>query len=126
MRVMSRLFVTVCALGLAVATTVGAQNAPPVYTTGNGVSAPVLVTEVKPEYTQEAKDARIQGIVRLECVVGSNGGVGDVKVTQSLDTVLGLDQQAVNALKAWRFKPGEKDGKPVAVRVVVEMAFTLK
>ena len=124
MRMMSRLVVMVCVLGLAVA--VRAQNAPPVYTIGNGVSAPVVLTEVKPEYTREAQDARIQGTVRLECVVAATGGVGDVRVTRSLDPMFGLDQQAVNALKAWRFKPGEKDGKPVAVRVQVEMAFTLK
>ena len=125
MRMTSRLVVTMCVLGLA-ATFVRAQNAPPVYNAGNGVSAPVLVTEVKPEYTREAMDARIEGTVWLECVVAATGGVGDVKVTRSLDAMFGLDQQAINALKEWRFKPGEKDGKPVAVRVQVEIRFTLK
>ena len=124
MRMTFRLFVTVLALGAAVSTA-WAQN-PPVYTPGNGVSLPVLVTEVKPSYTQEAKDARIQGTVLLECVVESDGRVGEVKVSRSLDAVLGLDQEAIGAAKQWRFKPGEKDGKPVAVRVHIEMAFTLK
>ena len=125
MRMMSWLVATICALGLAVAA-VRAQSAPPVYAPGNGVSLPVLVSKVNPDYTQEAKDARIEGTVVLACVVDSDGRVSEATVSRSLDPIFGLDQQAVNALKAWRFKPGEKDGKPVAVRVVVEMAFTLK
>mgnify|MGYP003509931133 FL=1 len=52
--------------------------------------------------------------------------VGDVEVSESLDKVYGLDEAAIQALKQWRFDPGTKDGKPVAVRVEVEMSFTLK
>jgi len=47
-------------------------------------------------------------------------------VTKSLDQKYGLDDQAVTAMKKWQFKPGTKDGKPVAVRVTVEMTFKLK
>ena len=47
-------------------------------------------------------------------------------VTQSLDKEYGLDTQAVEAARQWLFKPGTKDGKPVAVRVALEMTFTLK
>ena len=50
----------------------------------------------------------------------------DVKVARSLDSVYGLDEAAVKAMKQWEFKPGLKDGKPVAVRISVDMAFTLK
>jgi protein TonB len=82
--------------------------------------------EVKPQYTQEALAARIEGTVWLEAVVLSDGTVGDVFVVRSLDSVLGLDRQAVTAMKQWEFKPGTKDGKAVAVRVEVEMTFTLK
>ena len=52
--------------------------------------------------------------------------MGEVKVTRSLDAAFGLDQPAVKAMKRWTFKPGTKDGKPVPVRVSVEMTFTLK
>jgi protein TonB len=82
--------------------------------------------EVQPQYTQEALAARIEGTVWLEAVVLSDGTVGDVFVVRSLDSVLGLDRQAVTAMKQWEFKPGTKDGKAVAVRVEVEMTFTLK
>ena len=59
-------------------------------------------------------------------VVLADGAVGDVTVTESLDTVYGLDANAVKAMKQWEFKPGMKDGKPVAVRVQVIINFTLK
>jgi TonB family protein len=42
------------------------------------------------------------------------------------DSVYGLDANAIKAMKQWQFEPGAKDGKPVAVRVAVEMTFTLK
>jgi TonB family protein len=93
---------------------------------GPGVTYPVPMRQVKPDYTDEAKAARIQGAVVVEAVVLAEGTVGDVKVIQSLDTKFGLDQQAVNAAKQWTFKPGTKDGKPVAVVVTIELTFTLK
>ena len=95
-----------------------------VFTPGPGVTAPVVLKEVKPEYTAKARDAGIQGTVTLECVVLSDGWVGDTRVTKGLDP--DLDRQAVQTLRRWRFKPGERQGKPVPVRVQVEMNFTLK
>ncbi len=97
-----------------------------IYRPGQGVTAPVLVRETKPNYTAEAMRARIQGLVGLECVVMPDGSVGDVRVVHSLDLQFGLDQQAVNALKQWRFRAGMKDGTPVPVLVMVEMSFTLR
>ena len=118
---------TTALMVIATLTAAAAQEpAPPVYAPGNGVSLPVVVKQVPPQYTQEAKDARIQGTVLLECVVLADGTIGDVSVKRSLDSTLGLDQEAVKAMKQWRFSPGMKDGKPVAVRVQVESAFTLQ
>jgi TonB family protein len=82
------------------------------------------VKNVKPQYTEKARAAGIQGVVELSVVVGMDGNVSDVSVTQPLDDE--LDQQAVEAMRQWTFKPGTKDGKPVAVRVDVQMTFTLK
>lgn len=87
---------------------------------------PVLVKDVKPEYTREARQARIQGVIGLDAVVLMDGSVGEVTVTKSLDQKYGLDEQAIKALIQWRFKPGTKDGQPVDVRVSIEMSFTLK
>ena len=92
----------------------------------DGVTMPAIVTEVKPDYTPEAKKAGIQGLVEMSVVVKDDGTVGEVKVTKSLDQKYGLDDQAVMAMKKWLFRPGTKEGKPVAVRVSVEMTFRLK
>jgi len=116
---------TLVALALVVGV-VHAQDAPAVYKPGNGVSLPQVIKKVNPEYTKEAMAQMIEGTVGMDVVVLADGTVGDVNVTQSLDAVYGLDQEAVKAMKQWQFKPGTKDGKPVAVRVAVMMNFTLK
>lgn len=112
-------------LALAFVALVGAQDST-IYVPGNGVSLPQVVKQVKAEYTEEAKQNRIEGKVGLDVVVLADGTIGDVKVAQSLDTVYGLDANAVKAMKQWQFKPGTKDGKPVAVRVAVDIAYSLR
>jgi periplasmic protein TonB len=96
----------------------------PVYRPGDGVSLPKAVQEAKPYYTPEAMNERVQGTVWLECVVSREGLPRDIKVTKPLHQQ--LDAEAMKALELWRFEPGTKDGKPVAVRIAVEMTFTLK
>ena len=93
---------------------------------GKDVLMPQVIRDVKPDYTAAAKKARVQGNVVMEAVVREDGSVGDVKVTKSLDTRHGLDEEAVKAMKKWEFKPGTKDGKPLPVAVEVEMTFTLR
>lgn len=91
-----------------------------------GVELPKIVREVKPQYTREAMDAHIEGIVRLAVVIEADGSVSDVQITQSLDPTFGLDDQAVAAAWQWRFRPATKDGKPVAISVAIELSFLLK
>ena len=112
-------------LALAFVAVAGVQDST-IYTPGNGVSLPQPTKQVKAEYTTEAMQNRIEGKVGLDVVVLAEGTVGDVKVSESLDTVYGLDKNAVAAMKQWEFKPGMKDGKAVAVRVHVIINFTLK
>jgi TonB family protein len=95
-----------------------------VYKTGEGIKSPVLTKEVKPNYTKAAMDRKVQGTVEVDAVVLKDGTVGDVRVTRSLDD--DLDQEAVKATKQWTFRPGTKDGEPVAVRVNIELTFTLR
>ena len=97
-----------------------------VYKPGDGIALPVVVKEVKPKYTPAAMEAKVQGSVWLECVVGETGDIVDVKVTKSLDREYGLDQAAIDAAGQWKFKPARKDGKPVAARITLELTFTLK
>lgn len=97
-----------------------------VHRPGNGVTLPTVVREVKPDYTQAAMQERIQGSVWLSCVVDESGDVRDIQVTRSLDKEFGLDQAAVDAAAQWKFKPGQKAGKAVAVRITLELTFRLK
>ena len=93
---------------------------------GNGVTMPVLVREVKPQYTADAMRAKVQGSVVVECIVGADGAVGDARVVRSLDGMFGLDQEALKAARQWRFRPGTLRGTPVPVRITIELTFTLR
>lgn len=97
-----------------------------VYRPGDGVTLPAVVKQVNPSYTNEAKQQRIEGVVGLSCVVRPDGHVTDIVVTESLDSVFGLDGQAVEAMGKWEFKLGTKDNKPVPVQIEVKMNFTLR
>jgi TonB family protein len=108
-----------------------APQAPPVRTTGSetayrigdGVSAPVPTYKVEPEYTTEAHAAHVEGTTLLSMVVSPEGTATDVKIVKSLDK--GLDENAVEAVRQWKFKPGLKAGKPVPVIAKVEINFRL-
>lgn len=67
---------------------------------------------------------RVQGVVILETVIDEHGDVTDVKVLKGLPK--GLSEAAVDAVRAWKFKPARKDGMPVAVFYVLTVNFTLK
>jgi TonB family protein len=108
---------------LAACATIRAQQ---VYEPTDGVTLPTVVKSVKPQYTQEAMAQQIQGTALLECVVRADGSVEAVHIVESLDSMYGLDEQAMNALSQWQFRAGTRDGKAVAVHVKVEMSFTLK
>src|SRR5262245_19444288 len=107
----------------------GSENASPppgVVRIGSpGVTIPRLIKDVKPQYTADAMRAKIQGRVMVECVVLTDGTVGDVRVIRSLDVTYGLDQEAIKAAKQWKFAPGTRNGEPVPVMVSIELTFTL-
>ena len=91
-----------------------------------GVTAPIVIQQVKPQYTPDAMRAKIQGAVWLECIVLPDGTVGDVRITRSIDPRFGLDEAAIAAAKQWRFKPGLLRGQPVPVAISIELTFTLR
>jgi TonB family protein len=99
------------------------QNRPVYHAGVDGVTVPAVTYRVEPSYTAEAKEARIQGTVKLSLVVNAQGHADDIQVTQSLET--GLDLNAVAAVSQWLFKPGTKDGQPVDVAVAIEINFRL-
>jgi len=85
------------------------------------ISAPVALNKVDPAYPSELIRDRVQGTVVLYAVIRSNGTVDSVRVLDSVDQR--LDQNAVNALTRWRFRPGTKQGVPVDVEAVVQVPF---
>lgn len=102
-----------------------ARVPPGVSLPGNGVTLPRVLRLVKPTYTPEALRARVEGTVVLEVVVRSHGVAGDISVWRSLDRRFGLDQQAIEAVRQWRFAPGERMGQPVPVLVQIEIRFSI-
>jgi periplasmic protein TonB len=96
------------------------------YRPGAGITLPRLLRDVKPQYTADAMRAKVQGSVWLECIVGVDGQIGDVRVTRSLDPIFGLDQEAIKAAKQWRFTPGMRLGEAVPVIITIELTFTLR
>jgi TonB family protein len=94
-----------------------------VFRVGGGVSAPRVVYQPDPEYSEEARKAKYQGTCVLWLVVGPDGRPRDIKVARTLG--LGLDEKAIEAVRTWKFEPAMKDGRPVAVQINVEVEFRL-
>ncbi len=90
---------------------------------GGGVSAPVVIHSVEPEFTEEARKANFGGTVSIQLIVDSQGNPQDVRVMRHLG--MGLDQKAVDAVQQYRFRPAMYQGHPVAVQMVIEVDFRL-
>ncbi len=93
------------------------------YKPGNGVSAPVLLSKKEPAYTEVARVAKYQGTAVLYVEVGADGVPHNLRVVRSLG--LGLDEEAIDAVSQWKFKPAMKDGVPVTVAAQIEVNFRL-
>jgi TonB family protein len=88
-----------------------------------GITAPRIISRVEPSYTEEARTAKLGGTVVLFVEITSTGIVENVTVLHGLGK--GLDENAVRAIRQWKFAPALKDGRPVAVMITVEMNFSL-
>jgi TonB family protein len=99
------------------------DQAPPKCPSSHGVRPPRPIFTPDPEYTREASRAHIQGTVSLLLTVDTEGHVSDVKLERKLGH--GLDEKAIEAVRRWKFEPGRRDDKPVAVKLSVEVKFSL-
>jgi TonB family protein len=95
----------------------------PAVKVGGGVSAPKAVHTPDPQYSVEAREAKINGTVVFGIVVDSTGLPKEIEVIRPLG--YGLDEQGVFTLESWRFEPAKKDGNPVAVHINVEVQYRL-
>jgi periplasmic protein TonB len=99
-------------------------NGPPgIVPLGKGVTAPQVIFNPEPTFSDEARKSKTQGRVTLSLVVGKDGLPYDIRVRESLG--MGLDEKAIEAVNRWRFRPATLNGQPVATRVDVEVDFHL-
>jgi protein TonB len=90
---------------------------------GGGVSAPQVIFSVDPEFSDEARRAKYQGICVVSVIVDAQGNPQRVRVVRPLG--MGLDEKAVDAVKQYKFKPAYYQGHPVAVEVNIEVNFRI-
>ena len=87
------------------------------------LTMPVPVYTPDPNYSEDARKARFQGVVTLQTVVRADGSVDVLSVLRSPG--YGLDQEAVKTVKQWRFKPGKRNGQPVDIQLSIEVNFRI-
>jgi TonB family protein len=88
------------------------------------LTAPVATMKVDPAYPPDVLRDHVEGTVTLYAVIRADGTVDDIKVLDSLDSR--LDENAVRALAHWHFRPGTKNGEPVALEAVVQIPFRMR
>jgi len=88
-----------------------------------GLTPPKVASKVDPQYTEEARAAKIQGTTVLTMVVNEKGLAEKIQVKRTLNK--GLDAKAIEAVKQWHFEPGKLNGKAVRVAATIEVNFRL-
>jgi protein TonB len=90
---------------------------------GGGVSAPLLVHSVEPEFTDEARRANYQGSVSIKLIVDSQGNPQDVRLASHLG--MGLEEKAIEAVRQYKFRAAMYEGHPVSVQILIDVDFHL-
>jgi len=90
---------------------------------GGGVSAPQVIYQVDPEFSEEARKAKFMGVVTVNLWVDEKGNPTHVRVLRGVG--MGLDEKAVEAVKQYKFKPAMEGGKPVLVELNIEVNFQI-
>jgi protein TonB len=90
---------------------------------GGDLRPPTRTRNVQPVYPAIAQSARVQGVVVIEAVIGTDGKVRDARVLRSIPL---LDQAALDAVRQWEYTPSRLNGVPVPVVMTVTVNFTLR
>lgn len=91
---------------------------------GGNVLKPERVHDPTPLYTEEARQARIQGVVLLQVVIDEEGNVHRPQILKGLP--MGLDRSAIDAVLQWKFKPALREGRPVPVYYNLTINFSMQ
>ena len=94
-----------------------------IYQVGKDITAPVPIYDPNPEFRDRSPEAPSNGEMWLSIVVNKEGLVADPEITRPLG--IGLDEKALESVQKWKFKPGRKNGQPIAVRIQVQVSFHL-
>jgi TonB family protein len=84
---------------------------------------PRAIFAPNPEYSVEARKANYRGFSKLKVIVGTDGRASNIRAVGHAG--IGLDENAIEAVKKWKFDPATYDGKPVPVEITVEVVFHL-
>ncbi len=98
-------------------------NSTPPAQNGSRTTPPHAIYSPGPDYPEKARKAKVQGVVTLKLTVSPDGSTKDIQVVKHLRS--DLDANAVDAVRTWKFEPATKDGKPVAVSINIDVAFSL-
>jgi len=93
-----------------------------IFHVGGGVSPPRQIYSPEPEFSEEARKAKYQGVCTLALVVGTDGRPSNIRVQSSLG--MGLDEKAIEAVKNWKFEPARKNGQPVPLKTELVAQFS--
>src|SRR5579872_12090 len=94
-----------------------------VFRMGSGATPPRAIYSPEPEFSEEARKAKYQGVCTLGVIVDAQGRPTNIRVLNSLG--MGLDEKEIQAVKTWRFEPAMKDGHAVRFEIAVEVDFHL-
>jgi TonB family protein len=94
-----------------------------VFRVSKNIEGPKLLFQIDPEFSEEARKAKVSGKTIVSMVVDKSGAIQDIQIVQPIG--YGLDDQAVRAVEQWRFSPAMRNGEPVAVLINVEVGFRL-
>jgi TonB family protein len=100
-----------------------AEQLPQVQHGAASVTSPRLISRREPEYTSEARHSRLEGKVELTLTVGTDGVPTDIQIARGLGG--GLDEKAIDCVRAWRFQPATQNGVPIPAVILVEVLFRL-
>jgi protein TonB len=89
---------------------------------GGNVQAAMVISAPKPLYPPDAKEARIQGTVRLDAIIGKDGTMVDLRAASGHPLLV---PAALEAVRQWVYKPTLLNGNPVEVVTVIDINFTL-
>jgi periplasmic protein TonB len=92
-------------------------------TRGRAITPPVLIFQVDPEFSEEARKAKYQGTVLLAIEIDTSGHPANIRVLEGLG--MGLDEKAIEAVSRWRFRPGLQNAKPAVTSATVQVTFRL-